>query len=416
MQFILLLFSFLIISKLAPELTSYNYKRVIETLILVVAATQLLFIKRLSVNRALSIIALPGLIALTASVFFTSYRLIELTTALLPLALCILFLFAYHKFDPYQSFSYAKWLFFYSIISVLPLVLSTAFYTTDPKQASDYYVIFSNWENRRFFNQVQVMLIPAALYFISDKKLSNIAFLVLTINLFFLLLSDGRGALLTTMIVIFLYLHHDSSSRAKVTKSILVSVVVFILFWWMYSDSSSKLVSFSSSGRIEMWLYTLSTFDGVTEWLFGQGSMTFNFRGVLEHPHNSLLQVLYGWGTLGAISVAIPILYILVGAASVQTKLNSSELVLFLSFFAGLFYSMFSGVLVMPASQTLFTILFAINLKLFESKQRVAVSPLRISKVIIIVVTSLYIYTCIASYCHYIDNRSSYGGPHFWSF
>ena len=124
-------------------------------------------------------------------------------------------------------------------------------------------------------------------------------------------------------------------------------------------------LSHTSLGRYELWKYAISLIAKFP--LLGVGPLHFAFNSkafydissynLAAHPHNSLLLIASEWGLIVTLLVCIVIVW--AGIKWIKNLLGKDELAqdglisLTISLNAGIFYSLISGVTVMPLSQVM---------------------------------------------------------------
>lgn len=237
--------------------------------------------------------------------------------------------------------------------------------------------LVSGFMNVRFFNQLQVVLVPLlclSFYMEELKKFRFLAMLAFSFLWLILLQSEARGAVLAIMGSAFLvYSFLPISARKHFIRPLLTAiamgtglwlVLIVILPLFIFDDDIWQL-RIDSSGRIAMWLYILQE---IPQRIFmGYGPMSFAWaegKPLLNaHPHNALLQFLYEYG-IGVFVVvtawSVFKLTTLFGRLKQTQGVNPDTVIIF-ALCSAWCYSLFDGMIVMPLSQALLAALLAIN-------------------------------------------------------
>lgn len=237
--------------------------------------------------------------------------------------------------------------------------------------------LVSGFMNVRFFNQLQVILIPLlclSFYMEELKKFRFLAMLAFSFLWLILLQSEARGAVLAIMVSAFLvYCFLPISARKHFIRPLLTAIVLGTGLWLVLIvilplfifDNDIWQLRVDSSGRITMWLYILQEMP--QRIFMGYGPMGFAWaerKPLLNaHPHNSLLQFLYEYGVVVFIIVtswSILQLVRLLGRLKRIQGENPDTIIIF-ALWSALVYSLFDGMIVMPLSQALLVALLAIN-------------------------------------------------------
>lgn len=233
-------------------------------------------------------------------------------------------------------------------------------------------MVYPSFANYRFLNQVQIQFIFIFIYLtlVAPLVYRKYLFFFSVVSIFMLLISGARGALLSLVLVlsfIFLFIRNVNLKRIFL-NSIIILVLGIILFgvYLAYEnlvrplDSGVYILRSNSSGRLSMWYeaiyYIINNPIGIGPYQYGTITKLNNF----SHPHNSIIQFVLEWGWLAAVAIFSLILYFFLYVVSLFRKENNIlKLSLASSLLAGILYSLFSGVFVMPASQITFVILSA---------------------------------------------------------
>ncbi len=400
---IAIFFCFCLFIALAPsfDLISwaqrYDEKRIVQVILVLLAASQILFSKpgakhflrilfslpRLS-RWGLAIVTLLGLISsLTAPAI--KYATLELSLFILLVSFSFtvaLLMQSYNQIlvgsllvaTTVSAFCY-EITFFTSYIGIFiqgnPLVLP------EP---------FSGFSNIRFFNQFQIWTLPliALPLLLYPRLFASIRglLIILIIGWWVLLFaSQSRGAQLAiflAVIITLLVFRNDSWSviKTNVISAISGWVAYYFLFVYMPDlETKSRLAQLTEDpARLQLWELALKM-ASENPW-FGVGPMHYAYypNDIAAHPHSSLLQIASEWG----LPVAV-ILVVLAGWGSYawsakyfkeNTLLRNNNqhhlwIALFCSLMAGMAYSIVSGVIVMPLSQTMFSVVVGMMLGLY---------------------------------------------------
>lgn len=412
---LLILFSFLLLS-LLPNidyyfLGMYNEKRGFQVATLVLS---LIFIPKIKLDKRhylfLVLITLLALLSITLSEnklqAILNFLHITLLVNLINLG------FTLQKNIKKIIFL----LFFSNLFVVCYSLLNYSFFALEQTQPYPDAILYGFY-NIRFFNQFQIVCIPFIMYFIQHKELSRVASILLTLNIFLLLLSGARGTILASLIMFAFGSYYQLISKKQliiILKCSFISLILFIIYVLHHQDPEviNYVVRTSSSLRKEIWGDLISKLT-LSNIFIGNGpGVYFSEEHGNSHPHNSVLQILFNWG--GIITIWVITLFFKFFKLSIKyTKSNNLPEfnVCFLSLQGLLTYSVVSGVIVMPIPQTFIFVLVGVlisylplNLKLNNNYY---------DKVTIYALLSLvYILFVIMSY-NCLDSKPY--GPSFWS-
>ncbi|MGI2201934.1 O-antigen ligase family protein [Shewanella baltica] len=313
---------------------------------------------------------------------------------------------------------------FFSVCISVKFFLLLLFYALDANRP-DVHSLVTGFMNIRFFNQLQVMLMPLlclSFYIEQLKKYKRAAMLAFSVQWLILLQSEARGALLAMVVAAFsVYSFLSADLRKGFIRPILKAVALGTLLWLVLIiiiplfifDSQIWQLRTNSSGRIDMWIYILQM---IPERIgLGYGPMSFAWAEARPlpnaHPHNVLLQFLYEFGVFAFILLAswsvIKLRTILKSltllgekpnehlAEQPQSRINknlgidsdkdtgTTDIVLVFSLCAVWIYAMFDGVIVMPLSQALLVALLALNCRQYQP--RIITLPLKVTLVAILI-------------------------------
>ncbi|MCC4832944.1 O-antigen ligase family protein [Shewanella sp. 10N.7] len=272
--------------------------------------------------------------------------------------------------------------------------------------------LVSGYDNIRFFNQLQVVVYPflsLVVFIESLKKYKKIALLLASLHCLVLLQTEARGAILALVfssILVGFYLcsKHKSQFGCFIIKSfsfgfILWGVLIALIPFLLFSDSDMALRT-SSSGRLELWAYAINNI--IERPWAGFGPMSFAWAADRPlpnaHLHNSILQLLYEYGIPICIMIlGIFFMYLkhLLGQLAIpDEKLESITF----SIVAVSVYSLFSGVLVMPFTQLLLSLVIALSLSNKQNRKKHLIGVK--GKIVIILVTIFCLSMVLGSYEH----------------
>ncbi|WP_282109361.1 O-antigen ligase family protein [Shewanella algicola] len=234
--------------------------------------------------------------------------------------------------------------------------------------------LISGYVNVRFFNQLQVMILPILFQPFFNSKLSkfeSISFVVISLHWAVLLQTEARGGLLSLIFaacLIILFLSKDSRKKFTVAlfKTILGGVFLWLVFiiiipYWLMNSENLQLRT-TSSGRVDLWLYVIKS---ISEHLWlGFGPMSFAWADGKPlpnaHPHNSIMQLLYEYGIITCVAITTWVISRAYKPLVMLKQLNNISMVpIVYAVLAGIIYSLFSGVAVMPFAQVLFVFMVA---------------------------------------------------------
>lgn len=317
---------------------------------------------------------------------------------------------------------------FFSVCIAVKFFLLLLFHALDANRP-DVHSLVAGFMNVRFFNQLQVMLLPLlclSFYIEPLKKYKRAAMLVFGVLWLILLQSEARGAVLALVVAAVVVYRFLPASLGKAFIRPIMKAVVFGTLLWLVLiiiiplfifDSQIWQLRTNSSGRIDMWIYIL---QAIPERLgLGYGPMSFAWAEARPlpnaHPHNALMQFLYEFGvvafilatswsliTLWAKLKRLTLLGEKVGekpsehlAKNRQSSLDTgshigietdtADIVLAFALCAIWMYAMFDGVMVMPLSQALLMALLALNCRHYQSQ--VITLPLKVTLVAILIIS-----------------------------
>lgn len=421
---------------------SYDLKRILVIVFVMVAMVLLSYRKSVPIAIlspytcwVVSVIFILGFIsALNSKHPFWSF--VELANFLL--LLCLFYIVGVLIADIGKTavLQYFFWFaLFFSVCISVKFFLLLLFHAFDANRP-DVHSLVAGFMNVRFFNQLQVMIVPLlclSFYIEQLKKYKRASMLAFSVLWLILLQSEARGALLAMVVAAFVvYSFLPVDLRKAFIRPIMKAVALGTLLWLVLIiiiplfifDSQIWQLRTNSSGRIDMWIYILQTIPEHV-WL-GHGPMSFAWAEARPlpnaHPHNVLLQFLYEFGVFAFILLAswslIKLRAILkrltllgakpsdLLAAKPQSSIDKSldtdsdigtdttDIVLVFALCAVWIYAMFDGVIVMPLSQALLAALLALNCH--DNKVIELSIPWRIAAVAVVLVLGCVLVSSLA--------------------
>lgn len=267
---------------------------------------------------------------------------------------------------------YACFLLF-SVFTFVKYILFLLFSYADA-QSFDIHGLISGYVNVRFFNQLQVMIMPLLFlpFFKQDlAKFRSVSFIVISLHWMVLLQTEARGGLFSLILassLIMLFLGKDNRKQFIFTllQTILLGIFLWLVFiiiipYWLMETASFQIRT-TSSGRLDLWFFVLKNIPE-SLWL-GFGPMSFTWAEgrplPSAHPHNAVMQVLYEYGVIVFILSCAWVVSRVYSRLKMLSEYKNRLLIPILyAVLSGLIYSLFSGVSVMPFAQILFVFLVA---------------------------------------------------------
>ncbi|WP_245423101.1 O-antigen ligase family protein [Shewanella frigidimarina] len=277
----------------------------------------------------------------------------------------IIYFWVYTSFLLFSVFTFVKYILF--------LLFSYA-----DAQSFDIHGLISGYVNVRFFNQLQVMVIPLLFlpFFKQDlAKFRSVSFIVISLHWMVLLQTEARGGFLSlilasSMIMLFL----GKASRRQFIFTLLRTILLGIFLWLVFiiaipywlMESANFQFRTTSSGRLDLWLFVLKNIP--ENLLLGFGPMSFTWAEGKPlpnaHPHNAIIQLLYEYGIITClVTSSWVITRIYSRLRMLKLAGNSSGISIVCAVLSGLIYSLFSGVAVMPFAQILFIFLLSMMMQ-----------------------------------------------------
>ncbi|MET6757425.1 O-antigen ligase family protein [Pseudoalteromonas sp. NCIMB_1079] len=310
--------------------------------------------------------------------------------------------------------------------SLILICLLNITFTLSEQQPLNPYIIYSGFINIRFFNQVQVFVLPFLVLLLKFKSIQRIVFIILFLNLLLIFIGQARGALLSFLAFSIFAL----ALKTTLKKQVLIGLACFILsciaFYALDSlnKGGAEILRTSSSGRIDLWFNTLSNLS-LKHLFIGNGpgvfEMSLGSSAPFSHPHNSLIEILNEWGLI-ALMCILAVVFTTLQKAITHLKCHKKDIItesLFYSFAIGITYSLFSGVHVMPVSQTLLFIMWGLLLGRINKKNNQSISINKYLKALIAILFIfawyLYLQKAISIYNNIDPDKGYIYGPRFWS-
>ncbi|MEZ9197550.1 O-antigen ligase family protein [Shewanella sp. 10N.286.54.B9] len=265
----------------------------------------------------------------------------------------------------------------FSLLTFYKYILFLLFSYLDA-QSFNIHGLLLGYVNVRFFNQLQVMLLPLLfLPFVLPllARFKKISIALIALHWLALLQTEARGAILSLVLalaVIALFSPKEIRNRIIVAslKSMLLGIIlwfvlIFLIPTWLM-DTTSFEIRTTSSGRIDLWLYVLHAIPE-RPWT-GFGPMSFSWAEnkplASAHPHNSVMQQLYEYGVIACVVLTAWVMYwIYQFLATLKNSANSQSVPIIYATVAALIYSLFSGVVVMPMAQLLLVVMLALSVQ-----------------------------------------------------
>ncbi|WP_350602912.1 O-antigen ligase family protein [Pseudoalteromonas sp. SMN1298-MNA-CIBAN-0114] len=310
--------------------------------------------------------------------------------------------------------------------SLILICLLNIIFTLSEQQPLNPYIIYSGFINIRFFNQVQVFILPFLVLLLKFKSIQRVVFIILFLNLLLIFIGQARGALLSFLAFSIFALALKTTLKKQVFIGLTCFVLSCIAFYALDSlnKGGAEILRTSSSGRIDLWFNTLSNLS-LKHLFIGNGpgvfEMSLGSSAPYSHPHNSLIEILNEWGLIALICILTAVCTTFKKAIT-HLKCYKKDIItesLFYSFAIGITYSLFSGVHVMPVSQTLLFIMWGLLLGRINKKsiQSISINKYLKALVTILFVFAWYLYLqkAISIYNNIDPDKGYIYGPRFWS-
>ncbi|MBB1348932.1 O-antigen ligase [Pseudoalteromonas sp. SG45-6] len=310
--------------------------------------------------------------------------------------------------------------------SLILICLLNIIFTLSEQQPLNPYIIYSGFINIRFFNQVQVFILPFLVLLLKFKSIQRVVFIILFLNLLLIFIGQARGALLSFLAFSIFALTLKTTLKKQVLIGLACFVLSSIAFYALDSlnKGGAEILRTSTSGRIDLWFNTLSSLS-LKHLFIGNGpgvfEMSLGSSAPFSHPHNSLIEILNEWGLIALICI-LTVVFTTFRKAITHLKQHKKDIItesLFYSFAIGITYSLFSGVHVMPVSQTLLFIMWGLLLGRVDKKRGQSISINKDLKALVTILFVfawyLYLQKAISIYNNINPNKGYIYGPRFWS-
>ncbi|MBB1290224.1 O-antigen ligase family protein [Pseudoalteromonas sp. SR43-6] len=310
--------------------------------------------------------------------------------------------------------------------SLTLICLLNIIFILSEQQPLNPYIIYSGFINIRFFNQVQVFILPFLVLLLKFKSIQRVVFIVLFLNLLLIFIGQARGALLSFLAFSIFALALKTTLKKQVLIGLVCLTLSCITFYVLDSlnRGGAEILRTSSSGRIDLWFNTLSNLS-LKHLFIGNGpgvfEMSLGSSAPFSHPHNSLIEILNEWGLIALICI-LTVVFTTFRKAITYLKQHKKDIItesLFYSFAIGITYSLFSGVHVMPVSQTLLFIMWGLLLGRVDKKRGQSLTINKYLKALIAILFVftwyLYLQKAISIYNNIDPDKGYIYGPRFWS-
>ena len=303
----------------------------------------------------------------------------------------------------------------------------------------DPWLILVGFENQRFFNQLQVLTIPALIFFLTHPRFGKLNTVTLWMSLLQIMLTGGRGAMLTILLLLLsLYWFSKFRHLARLsTKITVLALITYLGITLLPTEPSFYLFRTGSSYRLEMWQELLTGLTWSNLW-FGYGGGNYPINTLLtamSHPHNFLLQSLVEWGFIATIALLLfyckPLLMV---RQHLPQSDNIDMIIPALTISAALIYGLVDGILVMPLSQLLFYTWLGLLIQSLKLQSSTDAKPehqlashsvntsslvyrlraIKIADIAKIAVVITFVVLCWQSYSFYVSESKQFHGPSFW--
>ena len=292
----------------------------------------------------------------------------------------------------------------FSLLTFYKYILFLLFSYVDA-QSFNIHGLLLGYINVRFFNQLQVMLLPILflpLVLPALAKFKRVSLVFIALHWLALLQTEARGAVLSliaALVIIAIFLPKDIRNSLVIAslKAMLLGVVLwfFLIFlipnWLM--DSANFQIKTTSSGRLDLWFYVLQSIPDKLWTGFGPMSFSWAENKPLAnaHPHNSVMQLLYEYGLIACMVITA---WVTKSSYQCLAVLKSSatrqSIPIIYATVSALIYSLFSGVVVMPMAQLLLVVMLALSVQSM-SLQYCKLTLLHRCLLLILIVTAVYI-------------------------
>lgn len=433
-----LLISLFFLCTLIPliPITSYDYhnhQRIIQIAFLLIISLLVLtpFLGnkkptfKLSLNKKSSVLYLIFIFSGCLSALMSMEQSFSLLYTF-HISLLILTMYYVNTINDKRSIVFIIYALLITHTSLILICLLNIIFTLSEQLPLNPYVIYSGFINIRFFNQVQVFVLPFLVLLLKFKNIQRIVFIILFLNLLLIFIGQARGALLSFLAFSIFAL----VLKTTLKKQVLTGLICLLLSWFVFyildslNNSNLDVLRTSSSGRVDIWLTTLQDLS-LKHFFIGNGPGVFEISlgnsAPFSHPHNSLIEILNEWGLIALLSI-VSVIFITFKQAIIHLKKHKKDIItesLFYSFTIGITYSLFSGVHVMPASQTLLFIMWGLLLGRVNKNKQLTFSINKWIKlsitILFIIAWYFYLQKAIDIYNNIDPDKGYIFGPRFWS-
>ncbi|MBB1401644.1 O-antigen ligase [Pseudoalteromonas sp. SG45-1] len=417
-------------------ITSYDYhnhQRIIQIAFLLITSLLVLtaFLGnkkptfKLSLNNKSSVLYLIFIFSGCLSALMSMEQSFSLLYTL-HISLLILTMYYVSTINDKRSILFIIYALLIAHTSLILICLLNIIFTLSEQQPLNPYIIYSGFINIRFFNQVQVFILPFLVLLLKFKSIQRIVFIILFLNLLLIFIGQARGALLSFLVFSIFALALKTTLKKQVLIGLVCFVFSCITFYVLDSlnRGGAEILRTSTSGRIDLWFNTLSNLS-LKHLFIGNGpgvfEMSLGSSAPFSHPHNSLIEILNEWGLIALICI-LTVVFTTFRKAITHLKQHKKDIItesLFYSFAIGITYSLFSGVHVMPVSQTLLFIMWGVLLGRVDKKRGKSISINKDLKALVTILFVfawyLYLQKAISIYNNINPDKGYIYGPRFWS-
>lgn len=330
--------------------------------------------------------------------------------------LCSIIGLGYKEEKNFTSILYLLFLANLIVISLSLLDYSFFIFNSNGSSFSDVHFRFSNV---RFFNQFQIITIFSLFYALFNPHTKRLAFIFIFINFFLMLQTGARGAIISLFTVLSLSSLLTLNKEIKkilitIFNTFILSLCFFLIFNYLTNENQLNYTfRGSSSGRIELWLELLEnlTFKSI---LIGNGPGTYQSDFfALSHPHNSFLQILINWGGISAILFTTLIIITNRYLLKKAKFMNTEVFFVFLAFNGLIFYSFFSGIIVMPLPQTFLFLFWGMLLSYISNNSNNRIINLNYKKIFLLAIIAFIFIVLVLLSKKCVGNL--HYGPSYWN-
>jgi O-antigen ligase len=291
----------------------------------------------------------------------------------------------YYQIHKNSTYSLDDFLNLTLIVSYLIFCILALDYIISAKELHDYTItdaILKYFKNIRVLNHLQTITIPSlALLLLTAKNFKQKSIISIAIFLQFLLLlhTGGRGTIYATeSLFIFIFLTNIKSSVSKNTiflvQAIFIAALLVITILPVVFDNgnSGHVFETSSNGRLDIYKTILPLLLD-SKFLFSAIGFSSQDIAVTHflHPHNILMYIFLGSGTIGMIAFIIFTIYIGLKTLSCYFKKSALEDRYLFAIFGSVFvHSLVSGIYITPLTSLLFIYFLIVFLKRYDIIKR----------------------------------------------